>query len=106
MRGDVKSGIEALNKSLVAYEEELHDTFFGGSKPGMVDYMIWPWIENVSRLSEAGFVLNGDGKLPKLAAWVKAMEADKAVQKTKAPEEIVTKFMQSMKEGKPNYDIE
>jgi len=106
MRGDAQSGIEALNKSLVAYEEELHDTFFGGSKPAMVDYMIWPWIENVSRLSESGFVLNADGKLPKLAAWFKAMEADEAVKKTKVPDDIVTKFRESMKEGKPNYDIE
>jgi glutathione S-transferase len=106
MRGDVQTGIEALNKNLPAYEAELHGTFFGGSKPAMVDYMIWPMMENIPKLSEAGFVFNADGKLPKLAAWFKAMEADEAVKKTKVPDDIMTKFMESMKEGKPNYDIE
>ena len=95
-----------MKESLAVYEEELHDTFFGGSKPGMVDYMIWPWFEALLRLSEAGFLLNADGKLPKLAAWVKSMQADEAVQKTKVPDAIVNKFMETMKQGKANYDIE
>jgi len=104
--GDIQSGIEDLNNSLVPYEEALQDTFFGGSKPGMVDYMIWPWFAYLPRLSESGFVLNADGKLPKVDAWVKAMLADEAVQKTTVPAEIVKKFIESRKQGKPNYDIE
>jgi glutathione S-transferase len=104
--GDAENGISDLNKSLVAYEEALNGTFFGGSKPAMVDYMLWPWFENLPRLSEYGFVLNADGTLPKLAAWVKAMQADEAVQKTKVPDEIVKKFRETMKQGKADYDIE
>jgi len=72
----------------------------------MVDYMLWPWFESLPRLSEFGFVLNADGTLPKLAAWVKAMQADEAVQKTKVPDEIVKKFRETMKQGKADYDIE
>lgn len=72
----------------------------------MVDYMIWPWFEYLPRLSDAGFVLNADGKLPKIAAWVKAMQADDAVKQTKVPDEIVKKFTETMKQGTPDYDIE
>jgi glutathione S-transferase len=95
-----------LKTSLAGYEKELHDTFFGGSKPALVDYMLWPWFEYFPRLEEAGFVLNADGKLPKLAAWVEAMQADEAVQKTKVSNEIVTRFTETMKQGEPDYDIE
>ncbi len=106
LQGDAQNAIEDLNESLAAYEKELHDTFFGGSKPALVDYMLWPWFENLPRLEEAGFVLNADGKLPKLAAWVEAMKADEAVQKTKVPEETVKRFRESAKQGEPDYDIE
>lgn len=72
----------------------------------MVDYMLWPWFGFLPTLREQGFVLNADGKLPKLAAWVKAMQADEAVQKTTIPDDIVKKFMETTKQGKTNYDVE
>ncbi|UJR34290.1 hypothetical protein I4U23_021694 [Adineta vaga] len=105
-RGDAKQGIEDLNKNLAIYEEILQDTFFGGSKPAMVDYMIWPWFERFPLLSEVGFEFNADGKLPKLAAWIKSMEANENVQKIKVPTETVKRFMEGYKNGKPEYDIE
>ncbi|CAF1513581.1 unnamed protein product, partial [Adineta steineri] len=92
--------------SLAIYEEALHDTFFGGSKPGMFDFMIWPWFERFPVISESGFVLNADGKLPKLAKWVEAMKANEVVQKVKVPEEIMKKFFNTVREGKADYDIE
>jgi len=104
--GDAENGTLELKQSLAVYEEALGDTFFGGSKPAMVDYMLWPWFSYLPALSAFGFVLNADGKLPKLAAWVKAMQADEAVQKTTIPEETVKKFTESMKQGKIDYDIE
>ncbi|UJR36489.1 hypothetical protein I4U23_029212 [Adineta vaga] len=52
------NAVEQLNESLSVYEEALHDKFYGGSKPAMVDYMIWPWFEFFPNLKEAGFVLN------------------------------------------------
>ncbi len=95
-----------MNKNLVPYEEALTDTFFGGSKPAMVDYMLWPWFERAPLLADAGYELNSDGRFPKLAAWVKAMEANEAVQKIKVPNETVKKFMDGYKQGKPEYDLE
>jgi hypothetical protein len=72
----------------------------------MVDYMLWPWFSSFPALSEAGYVLNADGKLPKIAAWVKAMHADEAVRQTTIPDELLQKFRASMKQGKVNYDVE
>ncbi|CAF3717344.1 unnamed protein product [Adineta steineri] len=98
--------IEELNNSLAIYEEALHDTFFGGSKPGMFDFMIWPWFERFSFISDSGFVLNADGKLPKLAKWVEAMKANEVVQKVKVPDEITKKFFNTVRQDKADYDIE
>ena len=95
-----------MDSSLVTYEEALKDTFFGGSTPALVDYMIWPWFERFSLLAEKGFTFNADGKLPKLAAWIKAMQNDKNVQKVKVPEATLKKFMDGYVQGKPEYDIE
>ena len=91
---------------MAAYETALQNTFFGGEKPAMVDYMLWPWFSSLPALSEYGFVLNADGKLPKLASWMKAMQADEAVKQTTIPDEIMKKFMATVKQGKTDYDVE
>ncbi|CAF3375391.1 unnamed protein product [Rotaria sp. Silwood1] len=101
-----QKNFEDLNQSLTAYEDVLHDKFFGGSKPAMVDYMIWPWFELFPTLKENGFVLNADGKLPKLATWFKDMQANDVVKKTKVPDEIIHKYVDTIREGKVNYDVE
>jgi glutathione S-transferase len=72
----------------------------------MVDYMLWPWFERLALLSDAGFVLNADGKLPKLAAWVNEMQADEAVQKVKVPEATMRRFGATARQGNADYDIE
>ncbi|CAF0780112.1 unnamed protein product [Adineta ricciae] len=96
--------IEELNQSLSVYEQLLQNKFFGGTKPAMIDYMIWPWFELMSNLT--GYVLNADGKLPKLAAWVKVMDADEAVRKHRVPDETIKKFIASRRAGKPDFDVE
>lgn len=83
----------------------MKDTFFGGSKPAMVDYMLWPWFERMPLLIDAGFQFNANGQFPKLAAWVEAMEADENVQKIKVPMDITKKFMEGYRQGTPEYDI-
>ena len=88
------------------YEKELKETFFAGSKPGMVDYMIWPWFERFFILKEHGFVLNDDDKLPKLAAWVAAMEADPTVKNVRVPTATMTKFLIDVQKGHVDYDVE
>jgi len=72
----------------------------------MVDYMFWPWFERLPLLANAGFEFNADGKFPKLAAWIEAMEANEAVQKIKVPNEITKKFTETYLQGKTEYDFE
>jgi glutathione S-transferase len=71
----------------------------------MVDYMLWPWFERLPVLSEAGFEFNADGNFPKLAAWIEAMKSDESVQKVQIPTEISKKFMETHRQGTPEYDI-
>jgi hypothetical protein len=71
----------------------------------MVDYMLWPWFERLPLLSDAGFEFNADGNFPKLAAWIEAMESDKNVQQVQIPTEISKKFMETYRQGTPEYDI-
>jgi pyrimidodiazepine synthase len=56
-----KGDAEILNQSrkniaegLQPFEEELSKRgtpFFGGDRPGMLDYMIWPWVERLPVLA-------------------------------------------------------
>ena len=72
----------------------------------MVDYMLWPWFEIILTLSEDGFVLNADGKLPKLDRWIKAMEENEVVQKTKVPNDVRKRFMHTVQQGNADYDVQ
>lgn len=57
-----------LSKALDAFEVELkkrNSVFFGGNDAGMLDYMIWPWIERIPLLKFRGFDLE-TGRYAKL----------------------------------------
>lgn len=44
---------ESIVNGLQTFEHELIDRrtqFFGGNKPGMLDFMIWPWCERADIL--------------------------------------------------------
>lgn len=52
-QGGAPGAITELTNALDLYEKELRvrkTKFFGGSKPGMLDYMIWPWCERSGEL--------------------------------------------------------
>ncbi|VVC97148.1 unnamed protein product [Leptidea sinapis] len=43
-------GSEQIVQTIQVLEDELitrGTNYFGGSRPGMVDYMIWPWVERL-----------------------------------------------------------
>ncbi|CAF3391981.1 unnamed protein product [Rotaria socialis] len=101
-----QESFDKLYEALVVYEEALDSQFFGGSKPGMLDFMIWPWFELLSALLGPDFNLNSTGKLPKLVVWFKNMLANDTVIKTKGSPEILLKYVKTVAEGKPNYDVE
>ncbi|KAG5669179.1 hypothetical protein PVAND_017073 [Polypedilum vanderplanki] len=76
--------IEKLYAGLTIFETELKERnskFFGGEKPKMLDYMIWPWFERFELLNfllEQKFELN---HFSKLSTWFDGMMKDEAVKK-------------------------
>ncbi|KAK4327183.1 hypothetical protein Pmani_002330 [Petrolisthes manimaculis] len=99
-QGDEKvmaAAVEEIQQSLDIYEEELvkrNTAFFGGDKPGMLDYMIWPWAE---RFQPAKLLLGEEGILPPsrypaLTRWMERMMEDPAVLATYLSPEEHTKF--------------
>lgn len=64
-RGHMDEHETLIMDGLATFEKELHNRggiYFGGSIPGMLDYMIWPWCERADLLKLFGnqFVLKKD----------------------------------------------
>lgn len=105
--------VTVLGDAFEPFEAELKrrgTTFFAGATgAGMLDYMIWPWVERVAALAlrpEAErFVLDDAQRFGALAAWQRAMRADAAVQKWLLAPEVHYAFMESHNAGATNYDM-
>lgn len=103
--------ITELNNALDIFELELKSRgtkFFGGAKPGFVDYMIWPWCE---RTDAFPFILGAKYEMDKvrfnkLIDWKDAMKIDSAVKAIIISGENHFKFRESYSrpEG-PDYDF-
>ena len=80
--------------------------FFGDEKPGMVDYMIWPFLERYG----ASIRMFPDTKLdaevfPTVLAWRERMFQDPVVKTYLVPDEIHEGFLKAGHGGKiPDYD--
>ncbi|XP_044270858.1 pyrimidodiazepine synthase-like [Tribolium madens] len=81
--------------------------FFGGEKPGMVDYMLWPWGER------AGTVVIAHGRqlpfasdqFPRLREWRKAMRGDPVCEGLYYGPEKYWKIIQiKLRRAPPEYD--
>nr|XP_016933416.1 pyrimidodiazepine synthase [Drosophila suzukii] len=104
------TGLEDYWVALDIFEKELTKrgtAFFGGDKPGFVDYMIWPWFERLSvieyRLPEE---YNFDEKrFPKITKWIADLKADSVVKSFIATPEQHNEFWRTRKAGNPNYDL-
>ncbi|KAF5282458.1 hypothetical protein FQA39_LY17573 [Lamprigera yunnana] len=80
-----KEWLEDFTPALSVFEIELDQrktTFFGGDKPGMVDFMLWPWAERAESISLAlgEKLLFGSNDFPKLCAWSKTMRKNSIVE--------------------------
>lgn len=101
---------ENAANGLDLYEQELKERntpYFGGDKPGMVDYMIWPWFE---RYDMKKYLLGDEyefekERFPKLADWIGLMKDDPAVKVTYLDGETHAKFLRSRHSGNPDYDM-
>lgn len=118
-----------LFTGLNPYEEELKKRgtqFFGGDKPSIFDYGIWPWFERFGVLpAVVGDKFKfGDTNYPNLvklsssllidfykifyryqAKWSSVMLCDAAVQKHHLSNYVYTKFSQERPNGVPNYNL-
>ncbi|CAG2053371.1 unnamed protein product [Timema podura] len=88
---------QSINDVLLEMETELEErgtTFYGGDAPGMVDYMIWPWVERArvpSLIDGEDFDFPKD-KLSKLVVWKNEMKERKVVKDTITDPQIQATF--------------
>jgi len=106
-----KESFENLLSGLETFEKELTkrgSPFYGGEEPGMLDYMIWPWMERLPAfpIVTNGLVNNPCDTFPNLAKWWTSMEKDDAVQESFLTPEIHAKFVHGYFAGNPEYDME
>ncbi|XP_014210802.1 pyrimidodiazepine synthase-like [Copidosoma floridanum] len=105
-----KDLFDEVLKGLEIFERELNKRgtpFFGGSQPGMLDLMIWPWCEraDVLRILKGKeFVLPQD-RFSRLLKWRTAMQEDESVKGSYLDAEIHVKYLQSRQAGAPQYDL-
>jgi len=106
---DLPNVYKEINKNLDIYEEELKTRgtkFFGGSKPGFVDYMIWPFCE---RTDAHPYILGENyqemdkNRHARLNEWKELMKQDPAVQATITPGDVHFKFFESYFRSKKAY---
>ncbi|XP_017779208.1 PREDICTED: pyrimidodiazepine synthase-like isoform X2 [Nicrophorus vespilloides] len=97
-----------IREGLDIFEYELgrRGNFFGGHKPGMLDYVIWPWVERAEllKLFNTRLSLRKD-KYKKLMEWKNAMIEDNSVKKTYLDTNMHIKFLQSLRAGMPECDL-
>ncbi|XP_071785099.1 glutathione S-transferase omega-2-like [Asterias amurensis] len=105
VKGEEEKWFQEYLTHLAVIEEKLKERntpFFGGSKPGMLDYLIWPWFERQ--------VVFGDkfpfDKFPTLTAYRDAMKQDTAVQQAALPDSVILKFFSNYINGIYDFDIE
>jgi glutathione S-transferase len=103
--------IELFLGSLEPLEQELSSrgtTFFGGEKPGMLDYMLWPWAERAGCISiKFGQKLplkNED--IPSLRKWAKALRQDPVVSSTYEGPEKYYKISKGIRTKDPELDYD
>lgn len=94
----VAKAFRDMQEGLDIFEAELmkrRTKFFGGEKPGMLDYMLWPWAERLPMEQElAGdFVLIPESRFPHLISWIRNMMSDPPVMETYLPLEVHMYFL-------------
>ncbi|KAK0061881.1 glutathione S-transferase omega-1 [Biomphalaria pfeifferi] len=79
---------------------------FGGEKPSLIDFFLWPHFERLQILQEIDSRLLLDkSKFPSLAKWQESILQVPAVKATSFDLETHKRFFQSYLTGNPDYDI-
>ncbi|KAI8040794.1 pyrimidodiazepine synthase [Drosophila gunungcola] len=104
------TGLDEFWTALDIFEQELTKRgtrFFGGDKPGFVDFMIWPWFERLSVIElKLGQEYSFDEKrFPKITQWIALLKEDAVVKSFYATPEHHNEFWRTRKAGNANYDL-
>ncbi|KAJ8978949.1 hypothetical protein NQ317_009345 [Molorchus minor] len=96
---------EAISSGLTTFERELSNRkgpFFAGNRPGMLDYMIWPWCERADILK-----LFGNQHLfeKREMEWRQKMTEEHTVKRSLLDSDFHIKYLQSYRAGMPDYDL-
>ncbi|XP_071515882.1 pyrimidodiazepine synthase-like isoform X2 [Panulirus ornatus] len=88
---DLKAGLDVFEKEL----SRRNTTFFSGEKPGMLDYMIWPWAERlpVAQQMIGDICAMTPDRCPKMMSWMDNMMQDSSVKATYLLPEVHSKFL-------------
>ncbi|KAL0121216.1 hypothetical protein PUN28_008713 [Cardiocondyla obscurior] len=100
---ELLTGLEFFDRELA----KRGTPFFGGSKPGMLDFMIWPWCERSDALritKGEQFAIPRDRFL-RLLEWRVAMKEDPGVSGSFLEAEVHAKYIRSRLAGTPQYDL-
>ncbi|CAL1532763.1 unnamed protein product [Lymnaea stagnalis] len=101
--------IDEFQKHYKFYEDILAKRggpLFGGNKPSMIDFFLWPHLERIPVLETIDSRVGVDkAKFPKLAGWFDAMYQVPAVKETMWDVKTHLQFFQSYAAGKPDYDF-
>lgn len=102
-----KDALEDAYKSLEPMEKAIEErgAFYGGDKPAMIDYDLWPWYERIGAIKSLGIELLPEDKFPNLCRWVERMRNLPAVKETLFDNETHIAFYKSYIAGKPDYDM-
>lgn len=105
----LKEVVAKIMDDLQEFEQELgtrETSFFGGDNPGMLDILMWPWVERAKALplfckQPASF---DKDRFPKLMRWIVEMKDQPFVKENKCSYEQFTKHLEAMKAGNYDYD--
>lgn len=99
-----------ITQHLEEFEEELKirgTDFFGGEKPGIVDIMIWPWVERSKALPliyKQPLRNFEKEKFPNVINWTTKMKAQDFVIETAGPYDKFAEMILASREGTIDYD--
>ncbi|KAL1517708.1 hypothetical protein ABEB36_001440 [Hypothenemus hampei] len=105
-----EKAVDSLFQLLLPLNEELvkrGTPFFGGAKPGMVDFMLWPWAEFTplvrKKLGVEKLPLSDD-RLPNIRQWAKSMKEVPVIKELQVPPEVFIEFSEARKNNSLDYD--
>jgi len=107
----VEQALDILLPAVQPLEDELSKRgtpFFGGDKPGMIDFMLWPWVELIPflpvKLGVEKLPLK-DEHIPSLRKWAKTMLEVPVVKELVLPPELVIEIAEARKNNTLDYDV-